>query len=147
MWQAFEHWSYTNLGQWHYVLGYSINLVSHNWPILLVVVLGPWFGYWAYTRPGRTTVSWLLSTILLGVAYEYWKHVAGELHQAVDFLFSMEIEGLRGLLHVLVGPVITTALLLSFLAMLGQSVRLTLIGWGLRRRPRPGGPQDDSGTL
>jgi hypothetical protein len=124
--QAFEQWSYTNLGQWHYALGYSIVLISHNWPIMLAVALSVWFGYRAYVRPTRLNVSWLLTALLLGLLYEYAKHIAAELHTAIDFLFGLEIAHLNRPLHVLVGPVAITILQLGFLAMLAQSLRLSL---------------------
>ncbi|MCX7791996.1 MAG: hypothetical protein N2378_15260 [Chloroflexaceae bacterium] len=131
--QTFEQWSYANLGQWHYVLGYSIGLISHNWPIMLAVALSVWFGYRAYVQPTRLNVSWLLTALLLGLLYEYAKHIAGELHAAIDFLFGLEIAHLNRPLHFLVGRAAITILQLSFLAMLAQSVRLTLIGWQSNR--------------
>lgn len=136
MWQAFERWSYTNLGQWHYVLGYTIHLVSHNWPIMLAVLLCPWLAYRAYRQPDRSSVSWLLTTILFGLTYEYWKHVAGELHQAIDFLFGMELASLNGPLHVVVGDGCTAALLIACAAMLAQALRLTVTTWNEQYRSR-----------
>ncbi|MGQ9928449.1 MAG: hypothetical protein ACUVS4_16480 [Chloroflexaceae bacterium] len=132
--QTFEQWSYANLGQWHYVLGYSIVLVSHNWPIILAAALSVWFGYRAYVRPGRLNVSWLLTALLLGLLYEYAKHIAAELHTAIDFLFGLEIAYLNRPLHVLVGPAAITILQLGFLAMLAQSVRLSLATRRARKR-------------
>jgi uncharacterized membrane protein YedE/YeeE len=134
--QVFEQWSYANLGQWHYALGYTLTLVSHNWPIMLALILGGWFGFRAYRQPSRARVSWLLTAILFGLAYEYRKHIAGELHAAVDFLFIGELAGLNRLMHWLVGPALSTALTAGSLAVLAQSVRLTLA-----ERQEPSAPQ------
>ncbi len=134
--EALEQWSYANLGQWHYVLGYSIVLVAHNWPIMLAVALCVWFGYRAYVQPSRLTVSWLLTALLLGLLYEYAKHIAVELHTAIDFLFGLEIARLNRGLHFLVGPAAIIILQLSFLGMLAQSVRLSLYARSARKRDR-----------
>lgn len=125
MWRALEQWSMTTLGQWHYVLGYSITLVSHNWPIMLALGLSLVFAVRAYRRPDRARVCWLLSAVLLGLAYEYQKHVAGVLHEAIDFLFGRELAGLNRPLHLLVGPAMQAALVLSLAAVVAQAVRLT----------------------
>ncbi len=132
--QAFEQWSHANLGQWHYALGYCIVLVTHNWPIMLAVALSVWFGYRAYVRPTRLNVSWLLTALLLGLLYEYAKHVARELHAAIDFLFGLEIAHWNRPLHFLVGPGAITILQLGFLVMLAQSLRLSLAARRARKR-------------
>lgn len=134
--QAYEQWSSVHLGQWHYVLGYTLTLVSHNWPIMLALILGGWFGVRAYRRPSRARVSWLLTAILFGLAYECRKHITGELHAAVDFLFIGELAGLNRLMHWLVGPALSTALAAGSLAVLAQSLRLTLA-----ERQEPPAPQ------
>lgn len=131
---ALEEWSHANLGQWHYALGYAIVLVSHNWPIMLALALSVWFGCRAYVQPNRLNVSWLLTALLFGLLYEYVKHIAGELHAAIDFLFGFEIAHLNRPLHVLVGPVAVTILQLGFLAMLAQSLRLSLAARRARKR-------------
>ncbi|MCU0491333.1 MAG: glycosyltransferase family 39 protein [Chloroflexaceae bacterium] len=105
-----EEWSYQYLGQWHYVLGYSITLMSHNWPIMLALVMVFCCGVKLYRTPERLTVCWLFAWLLFGLAYEYQKHVAGQLHEAVDFLLGLELAYLNGLAHMVVGPVITTIL-------------------------------------
>ncbi|MCS6881909.1 MAG: hypothetical protein RMK84_06925 [Oscillochloridaceae bacterium] len=131
---ALEEWSYANLGQWHYVLGYAIVLVSHNWPIMLALALSGWFGLRAYVQPTRLNVSWLLTGLLFGLLYEYAKHIARELHAAIDFLFGLEIANLNRPLHFLVGPAAIIILQLSFLAMLAQSLRLSLAARRARKR-------------
>lgn len=123
--QGFEQWSAANLGQWHYVFGYLIVLISHNWPIILAVVLFIIFGIRLYAEPTRARVAWLFTAFLLGLAYEYEKHIAGELHQAIDFLFGLEISAWNRPLHLLVGPGMNTVFLLAFFAMLIQAVRLS----------------------
>jgi hypothetical protein len=123
---GFYRWSESELGQWHYAIGYVITLVSHNWPILIAVAGCCWFGWRAYVHPSRLTVSWLLTSLLFGLAYEYEKHVAGELHRAIDFLFGLEIAAWNRPLHLLIGSVANTILLLAFLILLAQSIRLTV---------------------
>lgn len=140
MFGQLERWSAANLGQWHYVFGYAIVLLSHNWPIILALVGAFWFGAQAYRRPTRHNVSWLLTALLLGLAYEYDKHVAAELHKAVDFLFGIEIAAWNRPMHILVGPVAKAALLASFLVMLAQSIMLTLAVRS-RLKTRARGPQ------
>lgn len=127
MYERFVTWSEQSLGQWHYVLGYALVLISHNWPIMLALIACAWFGLRAYRNPQRKTVSWLLTAMLLAIAYEYDKHVAPELHLAIDFLFGLEIAWLNRPLHRLVSPVLSAALTGAFLIMLAQSIRLTLL--------------------
>jgi len=135
MYQRFEQWSEQNLGQWHYVLGYTLNLVDHNWPIMLALLLSLTFGVMLYRRPSRECACWLFSALLLGLAYEYQKHVAVELHKAINFLFGLELAGLNRPMHLFVGPVMRTALLLCCLAMLAQAVRLTVMKRSLLTAP------------
>lgn len=137
-------WSEQHLGQWHYVLGYALVLLSHNWPIALALVLCGWFGYKAYRRPNRLWVTWLLTALLLGLAYEYEKHVASELRQAIGFLFGLELAPWNGPLQTLVGPGIATALHASLLVLLAQAIRLTFLARPLRPAPSApeGGPPD-----
>ncbi|RRR68720.1 MAG: hypothetical protein EI684_17205 [Candidatus Viridilinea halotolerans] len=134
MYEAFNNWSYENLGQWHYAIGYLIVLLSHNWPIMAALAASFWFGVKAYLWPTRCNVSWLLTALLFGLVYEYDKHIATELHAAVDFLFGAEISFWNEPFHRLVGPVITTLLLASAIGMLVQSIRLSILA---RRARRP----------
>lgn len=135
MLEGFYQWSEQNLGQWHYVLGYLIVLVSHNWPIILSIVLALVFSVRLYRRPTRPRACWLFTALLFGLAYEYEKHVAGQLHQAIDFLFGPAQGNWNPSLHILVGPVMNTVLLLSFLAMFAESVRTSAQAWRTGRRP------------
>lgn len=128
MYEPFVRWSSENLGQWHYVLGYVIVLTSHNWPIMLALSASLYFGFRAYIRPSRLNVNWLLTALLLGLVYEYAKHIAPELHAAIDFLFHIELSPLNRPLHLLVGPMTTTILLGSWVTLLAQSLRLSLNG-------------------
>jgi hypothetical protein len=116
-------WSETNLGQWHYVLGYLIVLTSHNWPIMLALAGSVWFGYKAYRTPNRRWVSWLLSALVGGLMFEYHKHIAPTFHAAVDFLFLAELSAVNRFFHLLVGPIATAGLILGWLALLVQAVR------------------------
>jgi hypothetical protein len=122
-------WSEEHLGQWHYVLGYTIGLTSHNWPIILSVALCVLLGARLYHRPGRATLCWFFAALLLGVSYEYDKHVAGELHKAVDFLFGAEILPLNRPMHLLVGPLFTGLLVGLMLWFSLQAVSLSLGPW------------------
>jgi len=122
---GFYGWSEAHLGQWHYILGYAITLLHHKWPLMLALGGGAWFGARAYARPDRRSVSWLLAALLLGLAYEYDKHIAQELHHAVDFLFLGELAGLNRPMHLLVGTALRAALALGCLAMLARSVWLS----------------------
>lgn len=133
MLEAFYHWSHAHLGQWHYVLGYAIGLTSHNWPVMLSVALSLALGVRLYHRPSRTNACWLFAALLLGVSYEYHKHVAGELHNAVDFLFGAEIRALNRPMHLLVGPIVTSVLLGLTVWSLLRAMQLSLGPW--RRRP------------
>lgn len=118
-----QHWSETNLGQWHYVLGYLIVLISHNWPIMLALAGCIWFGYRAYRTPNRLWVSWLLCALVGGLIFEYHKHIAPTLHNAVDMLFLAEISRLNRFFHLLVGPIATIGLTLGWLSLLVQAGR------------------------
>lgn len=125
-----QTWSEAHLGQWHYVLGYLIVLGSHNWPIMLALGLSIWFGYQAYRTPNRMWVSWLITALLFGLAYEYDKHIAPALHAAVNFLFHLELTGLNRFFHLLVGPVATTLLVLAWVGFGLHALQQT---WYMRR--------------
>jgi hypothetical protein len=122
-----QNWSETHLGQWHYVLGYVIVLISHNWPIMLAIGGCVWFSYNAYRTPNRLWVSWLITALIFGLAYEFHKHVAPTLQEAVDFLFLAEINPLNRFFHLLVGPVANGALTAGWLAFLVEALRQTLL--------------------
>lgn len=123
---GFYRWSEANLGQWHYALGYAITLLSHNWPIILALVLALVLSVQLYRRPTRPRACWLFTALLFGLAYEYEKHVAVELHRAVDFLFGPQQGDWNSRLHTLIGPVMNTVLMLCFLALLAESVRTSV---------------------
>ena len=77
--------------QWHYILGYTIVLVSHNWPIMLCIAFGSFHAIRLYRRVGTREVRWLYSWAFFGFAYEYEKHLRAIFDEAVDFLL---IQGL-----------------------------------------------------
>jgi hypothetical protein len=118
-----EVWSEQHLGQWHYVLGYIIVLTSHNWPIFLALTASLFFAVKLYRNPTRTWACWLFTALMFGLAYEYEKHIAGQFHQAVDFLFGMEIAWLNPTLHFVVGPLMNAVLLGLWLLLLAEACR------------------------
>jgi len=123
--EPFFRWSEQHLGQSHYVLGYLIVLVSHNWPIIFALGSALWLSIRLYRTPTRANAVWLFSALLFGLGYEYEKHVAGELHQAIDMLFGYEIAGWNRPLHILVGPVINTGFVLMTLTMVLHGLQLS----------------------
>ena len=72
--------------QWHYIFGYLIGLTGHNWPIMLCTACGLYYAWRLYQRPRARDVRLLYGWALLGVAYEYRKHLQGVFDEAVDFL-------------------------------------------------------------
>lgn len=121
---AFEQWSAESLGQWHYVLGFLIVLTLHNWPLLLAVGLCLWWGASLYRSPTRARVARFYGALLLGVAYEYAKHVAATLHGSIDTITNTEILWLNGAAHVLAGPVMQTLLFVTMAFFLIQGLWL-----------------------
>jgi hypothetical protein len=101
---AVERWSYENLGQWFYVIGYTLVLISHNWPLLLSLGLCLWWGVSLYQDPTRSRVCWFMGSLLLGLTYEYDKHVAPTLQHSLEMVFRADILWLRGPILTLVGP-------------------------------------------
>jgi hypothetical protein len=122
----FYGWSAQHLGQWHYLLGYLIVLTQHNWPIMLALALGCWLGARLYRRPTRANVCLLYGCALLGAAYEYNKHLAGVLHEAIDFLIGMELIAGNRPAHFVAGPVATALLLVAGLAFMGRGIWLSV---------------------
>jgi hypothetical protein len=86
MGEQLVEWSHQHLGQWHYVLGWAIILVLHNWVIMLVVAMSLRQGLRLYQIPQRDRVCALYAWLVLGLAYEYQKHIALELVSATQFL-------------------------------------------------------------
>jgi hypothetical protein len=110
MFEEFKNWSYSNLGQWHYVVGYFLVLFSHNWPLLLAMAMAVVQAVRAFRQPSRLQLCWLYAWVCLGVAYEYDKHIAVRFHAACDFIFIGELFPLNGPAHAVVGPGVTIAL-------------------------------------
>ncbi|WP_322488681.1 hypothetical protein [Chloroflexus sp.] len=123
--EQFYVWSEQNLGQTHYVIGYLIVLVSHNWPIMVTLAAALFFSIQLYRRPLRANAVWLFSALLFGIGYEYEKHVAGELHHAIDMLFGLEIAHWNRPLHFIVGPVINTGFVLITFLMVFHGLYLS----------------------
>ncbi|NJM07569.1 hypothetical protein HC891_17370 [Candidatus Gracilibacteria bacterium] len=135
--EGLEQWSAANLGQGHYVLGYMIVLIAHNWPIFLAIALAIWAGIRLYRVPTRERVCWLFCAVLFGLTYEYQKHVAPELHTAIDFLFGMELLFLNPILHVIVGPMLTALLGTITMVFLYNALWLRFGSRRLVKRPMP----------
>jgi hypothetical protein len=123
--EPFFRWSEQHLGQSHYVLGYLIVLVSHNWPIIFALGSALWLSIRLYRTPTRANAVWLFSALLFGLGYEYEKHIAGEFHQAIDMLFGYEIAGWNRPLHILVGPVVNTGFVIMTFAMICHGIQLS----------------------
>lgn len=123
--EQFYAWSEQNLGQIHYVIGYLVVLVSHNWPIIAALAAALFFSIQLYRQPSRANAVWLFSALLFGLGYEYEKHVAGELHQAIDMLFGLEIAHWNRPLHFIVGPVINTGFVLITFLMVSHGLYLS----------------------
>lgn len=126
MLDSFYEWSRQHLGQWHYVLGYLIGLTNHNWPVMLALALSVWMGVRLYQAPSRSNVLLLYACLLLGLAYEYAKHLADVLHDAIDFLLGAEIMTLNQPAHFVVGPLATALLIWGALACAISAVWLRL---------------------
>jgi hypothetical protein len=125
MFDQMRRWSEENLGQWHYVLGYLITLVHHNWPIFLSIGLCLWQAVRLYRQPTRANVSLLYVWLLLGGAYEYRKHVAGNLHSMVDQLLYAEIDYLNSIGHAIVGWMMTSFLIGAAAACVAHAMWLS----------------------
>ncbi|MGQ9772792.1 hypothetical protein [Chloroflexus sp.] len=123
--EALYQWSEQNLGQGHYVIGYLIVLISHNWPIIVALVTALVMSIRLYRQPNRANAVWLFSTLLFGLGYEYEKHVAGEFHHAIDMLFGLELADWNRPLHMLVGPVFNTAFVVLTLTMVLHGLQLS----------------------
>ena len=119
--------SHEKIGQWYFVLGYVTVLFTHNWPLLLSLALCLWWGARLYRRPTRARVCWFFAALLLGVAYEYDKHVAPTLHSSLNMVLFLEAGWLSAPAHLLVGPI---ARLLLFGAMAFFFVRALWLEYG-----------------
>jgi hypothetical protein len=121
---------------WHYILGYLIILVAHNWPVF-VAVLTTLHAMWRlYVAPTRRNVQWLYGWALLVFAYEYAKHLGDELARPVVFLFTTDwawMQPVGMFLVALVPPplliVLALALLLRALGRPPGSIVLLRRAW------------------
>ncbi len=123
--EQFFTWSEQNLGQSHYVLGYLIVLISHNWPIMVALIAALMFSIRLYREASRANAVWLFTALLFGLGYEYEKHVAVELHHAIDVLFGLEIAHWNRPLHLIVGPVINTGFVIITIGMAIHGLQLS----------------------
>ncbi len=128
---AFERWSYEHLGQSHYLLGFIIVLVTHNWPLLLSLGLVVWCSVRLYLKPDQPWVLRLMAALLLGGVYEYQKHITSRLHEAINMLLHSELEPLNLVAHSVVAIVIPVACYGAIGGFLAGA------SWQERRRPQP----------
>lgn len=119
---GFEQWSAEHLGQWHYVLGYLIVLAGHNWPLLLSAGLCLVGGWRLYRGPTRSRVCMFFAALLVGIAYEYAKHIAPTLHRSLDTVLGLEAAWLNQPAHAVVGPILTGGI---------WGAAALCFGWGL----------------
>lgn len=97
--------------QRHYVLGWLIVLISHNWPVMLALAATLVSAIAAWRRPSRRRLAWLYGAALFAVAYEYAKHVAPRLQDAANYLLMFELLRFNRIVWLLVGPIATWTLL------------------------------------
>ncbi|NTU78196.1 MAG: hypothetical protein HGA45_02135 [Chloroflexales bacterium] len=121
---AFEQWSQANLGQAHYVLGYLIVLVLHNWPLFLAIGLCIWWGIRLYRIPSRARVCWFFGALLFGLAYEYSKHIAPTIHGSLDTVLGAELLWLNTPAHFIIGPLMQVLIFGAMAFFLGQALWL-----------------------
>jgi hypothetical protein len=115
---------------WHYILGYLIVTVAHNWPALVALLMGGYAAWRLYRVPTRRHVQWLYGWALLLFAYEYAKHLGEELARPIVFLLTADWSWLQPLGIFLVTWLPPRALILVALALLlralGRPPRLAL---------------------
>ncbi|MEI8305822.1 MAG: hypothetical protein WCF99_02035 [Chloroflexales bacterium] len=120
----FERWSAENLGQAHYLLGYLIVLVLHNWPLFLTIGLCIWWGVRLYRVPTQARVCWFFGALLFGVAYEYSKHIAPMINDSLDTVLGLELLWLNRPAHVVVGPLMQLLIFATITFFLGRALWL-----------------------
>lgn len=99
-------------GQTHYVLGWVIILISHNWPVLLALAATLVSAFLAWRKPTRRGLAAVYSSVLFVVAYEYHKHIGPTLQDAANYLLSRELLWMNRAVWLLVGPIATVVLVL-----------------------------------
>jgi hypothetical protein len=112
---------------WHYILGYLIVTISHNWPALLALLMSLHGAWRLYRIPTRRNVQWLYGWALLLFAYEYAKHLGDELARPVVFLLTTDWAWMQP-----AGVFLVTCIVPSVLVVLA----LTLLLWALGRPPQ-----------
>ncbi len=110
--------------QWHYVLGWLIVLVSHNWPVILAGSATLICAIRAWRHPSRRALALLYGWVLLTIAYEYHKHIAPRLQEATNYLLMFELLPLNRSAWLLVGPIATAGLVFGALGLLGSAMLL-----------------------
>jgi hypothetical protein len=97
--------------QHHYVLGWLIVLIGHNWPVMLAAIATLVSAIAAWRQPSRRRLAWLYGAALLAVAYEYHKHIAPRLQDAANYLLMFELLRFNRVAWLLVGPIATWTLI------------------------------------
>lgn len=119
--------------QRHYVLGWLIVLVSHNWPVMLAGSATLISAIAVWRRPSRRRLAWLYGSVLFAFAYEYHKHLGPQLQDAANYLLMFELLPLNRPAWLLVGPVMDTILVLVALSFWIYALRPAF-----KQQPREG---------
>jgi len=128
-----------NPPQTHYVFGWLIVLVGHNWPVMLAGMGLLIASVAAWKRPSRRRLALVYGSALFVVAYEYHKHIGPTLQEAANYLLMFELLWLNVPVWWLVGPIASAAL-----AMLAAA----FVGYGLLPHPtRLHSPTDGASTV
>lgn len=73
-------------GRSHYILGYLIVTVGHNWPVLVALLATLICAVAVWRRPNRRRLAALYGWAMLAVLYEYHKHIVPRFVEAAMFL-------------------------------------------------------------
>ena len=103
---------------WHYILGYLIVTIAHNWPALLALLMSLHAVWRLYRAPTRRNVQWLYGWALLLFAYEYAKHLGDELARPAVFLFTTDWAWMQPAGVFFLTSVVPMALMVLALALL-----------------------------
>ncbi|MEI7645208.1 MAG: hypothetical protein WCJ55_13105 [Chloroflexales bacterium] len=120
----FERWSADHLGQAHYLLGYLIVLVLHNWPLFLAIGLCVLWGVRLYHRPTQARVCWFFGALLFGIAYEYAKHIAPTMSDSLDTVLGLELLWLNRPAHIVLDPVMKLLIFAAIAFFFGRALWL-----------------------
>ncbi len=116
----------TEYSQWHYILGYMIVLSSHNWPLMICISGGLFHAWRLYREPKPLDVRLLYGWAMLGLAYEYRKHLQGIFDEAVDFLMASHFGQWNSWGHLVIDAL--------FPVLIGLALWMFWAGWRVRGR-------------